>query len=69
MTGATPIIARAERGEISTRAAGTSAPGSSGASRWRSFADTALSAVAPLWLLAAAILAATMGTWPPHIYL
>jgi hypothetical protein len=36
---------------------------------WRARADAAESAAAPLWLLLAAILAATTGTWPPHIYL
>ena len=41
---------------------------SAGGWRWPWLADTALHAV-PLWLLLAAILAATMGTWPPHIYI
>ena len=37
--------------------------------RVASIAGTALHTAFPLWLLVAAILAATMGTWPPHVYI
>ena len=40
-----------------------------GSPRVASIAGTALHAAFPLWLLVAAILAATMGTWPPHVYI
>jgi hypothetical protein len=42
---------------------------SAGSPKWRWIAGTAVHTAAPLWLLLAAILAATMGTWPPHIYI
>lgn len=51
--------------EPSTAAAATSGA----ASKLRSLADAALRTAVPLWLLLAGILAATMGSWPPHIYL
>jgi hypothetical protein len=42
---------------------------SAGGPPWLWSAHTALHAAVPLWLLLAAILAATMGSWPPHVYI
>lgn len=48
----------------------TAAAASSGAaSKLRSLTDAAVRTAVPLWLLLAGILAATMGSWPPHTYL
>jgi hypothetical protein len=41
----------------------------SGAAKRKAMAGHALSWEACLWFLVAAILAATMGMWPPHLYL
>ena len=53
----------------SRMAIGMNAAISDAGSKWSSIAGTTLTAAFPLWLLVAAILAATMGTWPPHIYI
>ena len=64
MSGATGTIAPAQRD-----AASAAAPDAGPASKLRSLTAAAVRAAIPLWLLFAGLLAATMGTWPPHIYL
>lgn len=65
MNGATGTIARAHRDAASAAAA----PGAGPAAKPRSLTAAAVRAAIPLWLLFAGLLAATMGTWPPHLYL
>ncbi|HET9765045.1 MAG TPA: hypothetical protein VFR50_16095 [Casimicrobiaceae bacterium] len=47
----------------------TAAASSGAAAKLRWLTDAAVRTAVPLWLLLAGILAATMGSWPPHIYL
>jgi len=45
------------------------APESAGDLIWGAIVETALNGGARYWFLVAAILAATMCMWPPHIYI
>ncbi|HTS22516.1 MAG TPA: hypothetical protein VMN79_12000 [Casimicrobiaceae bacterium] len=70
------MIARVQRA-FAARVPGAAAAGSESMNpiprlavpAWSLAVGTAVTTVSPLWLLLAGAIAATMGTWPPHICL